>query len=342
MLTTLILINSYNFAFSYEIKINPIYDEVRVFLNELAPVKINNRWGYINKKGELVIPAKFEKVSHFNDDIARVQIETGEGFINKNGDFVIPPIFEKQKFIGGGFSGSLAKVKQNGKYGFINRKGKQIIPFIYDAASDFDTSETAIVTFNKYSGIIDQQGNFILPLMYRYLMHIKNGLYQITPNYSFEEKSVKYINSSGKIILELNEEKKCSWSFRQGLCPSYDLKLKKYGYINENAEIIINPMFEEADPFENGLAKVTIGNDGKKTIGYIDRTGKFVLPAIYEDGTFLPSPDLVEVKFGNWGIVNLKGEFIVPPNFDDLLVSPDSDNYIGFKENGKWGFLTLE
>ncbi len=46
----------------------------------------------------------------------------------------------------------------------------------------------------------------------------------------------------------------------------------KYGYIDKTGKYVINPQFDYAGSFSEGLAVVEIG--GKW--GYIDKTGKFI------------------------------------------------------------------
>ncbi len=46
----------------------------------------------------------------------------------------------------------------------------------------------------------------------------------------------------------------------------------KHGYINRTGKVVIQPQFDEAYPFINGLAYVRI----KDKWGYIDRTGKYI------------------------------------------------------------------
>src|SRR6201988_765828 len=59
----------------------------------------------------------------------------------------------------------------------------------------------------------------------------------------------------------------------------------KYGYINKTGKVIIPAQFEFADKFYEGLAVVKQG--GKR--GFIDPAGKMVIPAQYDskvDGYF--------------------------------------------------------
>ena len=66
------------------------------------------------------------------------------GYINSKGDIVIPPVFR----FGGDFHNNVAIARLDGAYGFIDRKGKFVIPPIYDYAEDFVDNIT-IVTQGK-------------------------------------------------------------------------------------------------------------------------------------------------------------------------------------------------
>ena len=48
----------------------------------------------------------------------------------------------------------------------------------------------------------------------------------------------------------------------------------KYGFINRIGDIVIKVQYDDAESFEDGLARVKIGDKW----GYIDKTGEFVIP----------------------------------------------------------------
>jgi hypothetical protein len=50
----------------------------------------SNKWGFINLKGELIIPPIFEKAFAFSDGLAKVVLNKEWWFIDKNGTKVIP------------------------------------------------------------------------------------------------------------------------------------------------------------------------------------------------------------------------------------------------------------
>jgi len=67
------------------------------FYEGLSNFKINGKWGFVDKKGNIVIEPKFEYASQFTNGLAYAEINEKSGFINKNGTFVIEPKFEINK-----------------------------------------------------------------------------------------------------------------------------------------------------------------------------------------------------------------------------------------------------
>ena len=99
------------------------YDYVGYFREGLATVKLNGKWGSINKKGEIVIPLKYDQIGDFHEGLAIVELNGKWGFINTEGQEVISI---KYDFVGSFFEG-LVQVKFNGKYGFVNTKGVEVV-----------------------------------------------------------------------------------------------------------------------------------------------------------------------------------------------------------------------
>jgi len=76
-----------------------------------------------------------------------------------------------------------------------------------------------------------------------------------------------------------------------------------YGYKDDKGQIVVQPLFDYAGNFFEGMAVVAIG--GKW--GYIDRTGKQAIPLKYEEATEF-SEGLAAVKLnGKWGYIDKTG-----------------------------------
>ena len=81
---------------------------------------------------------------------------------------------------------------------------------------------------------------------------------------------------------------------------------EKWGYINQKGEYIINPQFNDAGFFRDGLARV-VAPDGK--IGYIDTKGNYIIMPKYKDGThFYEGVAFVVEQGGKPTCIDKKGE----------------------------------
>jgi len=57
------------------------------------------------------------------------------------------------------------------------------------------------------------------------------------------------------------------------LIPRFDIRSGKYGYVDKTRNYVIEPKFDQAEPFTNGKALVTIYGKGDF---YIDKTGNII------------------------------------------------------------------
>ena len=120
--------------------LEPEYEKILGFNDEeLAPIKIDNKWCLINKKGKVIFKTNFDHIGPFYDGLAVFSENNKRGYINKNGVIVIPPQFpNKSRYpIDCTFSEGIASFNLNGKIGFINNSGKVIVNPTFDDASKF-------------------------------------------------------------------------------------------------------------------------------------------------------------------------------------------------------------
>ncbi len=79
--------------------IPPMYDEASFFQEGLAGVKLNGRWGYIDTSGAMVIEPRFDKASFFKEGgLAYVEVRGKSCYIDRSGNVVL-----ETSFIKGGF-----------------------------------------------------------------------------------------------------------------------------------------------------------------------------------------------------------------------------------------------
>jgi hypothetical protein len=67
-------------------------------------------------------------------------------------------------------------------------------------------------------------------------------------------------------------------SISEGLIPACSRINRKCGYMDISGKSIIEPRFDSAYTFHDGLAAVILNNK----LGYIDKTGKLTIPTKYD------------------------------------------------------------
>ncbi len=114
--------------------IEPQFDEAWDFHEGMARVKIDGKWGYINKEGTVIIEPQFDRAFDFHEGMAPVNIDGKWGYINKEGTVIIKPQFDDAYY----FQESLARVYKDGKYGYIKNplSAKEIV-IHYEQAGAF-------------------------------------------------------------------------------------------------------------------------------------------------------------------------------------------------------------
>lgn len=104
-------------------------------------------------KNERTFKADFEN-EPFNLGLMKFKIpnKNSFGFINTKGEKVIPAIYE----FAYAFSDGLASVQKNGKYGYINIKGEVVIPLQYEEASPFVNGTATVMYKDTINGKINR------------------------------------------------------------------------------------------------------------------------------------------------------------------------------------------
>lgn len=139
--------------------VSPQFDNVYSFRNGFAPVILNHKWGYIDSKGKLVISPQFNSGSGFyKDGLAIVWIDKKCGYINTSGTFVIKPEYTDAN----GFQNGLAAVKKGRKCGYINQNGEIVIPLQFSNAGGFSKDGYAVVRIKEGYGLIDRVGEWVI------------------------------------------------------------------------------------------------------------------------------------------------------------------------------------
>lgn len=132
------------------------YDQVKGFskgLASLAAVRLGDKWGYIDRRGKVIISIAYDDAKTFVEGLAAVERNEKWSFVDKLGveiaEFKYDNVMD--------FSEGLAVVYRDEKYGYINSEGKEVIPVKFSNAKSFEDGKAMIFIDGKV-GIIGKDG----------------------------------------------------------------------------------------------------------------------------------------------------------------------------------------
>jgi len=320
------------------------------FQYKLRPVKIENKWGYINDKGKIIINPQFDEAFLFSDDIALVKVGNLYGYISEDGRFLIDPVYIGATCFDNGlalvvkedgyptfideegkikfavsqsdqcrlFKEELAAFKSDFKWGFIDKTGRIAIKPQFDKVDDFSEGLAVFGIENNQKiqyGYINSKGNVVINLQFDEAYKFVDGLALVKQNDKY-----RFIDKSGKFVINAQFEYACSFNDGLSLIKSGD----KYGFIDKSGKSVINPQFEKASSFNDGLA-LAISDD---KYGYINKQGNFEINAQFDEAYGFKNK-LAPVKVNDkYGFINAKGKIVINPQFDAVYDTKSYKNYV--------------
>ncbi|MFI5222517.1 MAG: WG repeat-containing protein [Bacteroidia bacterium] len=307
----------------------------------LFPVEIKGKSGYMDQMGKMVIPATYDLAEDFKEGLAVVALSNMPCVINEKNERVVDTgIFQ---FIGNYSEGIFPARDFHHQTFYINSKGEKIISLsdsIYEARSFHNglaciskqvedhtfKFNRDIVTLGYRFGFIDKTGKLAISFIYEDADDFENGVTRVKLKNKFG-----LINTKGETILNAEfgnigkfyEEK--AWFEKNG----------KYGYLGLNGKIIIEPKFDYAFDFSDGLAGVW--DAATKKFGYINEKGEVKIKIEFDRVHPFSEGKAAVLTNGKWGFINKEGKMIIMNNFDNAGMFEEGMCAVLVKR--KWGFI---
>jgi hypothetical protein len=306
------------------------------------------QWGFIDRSGNVVIPAGFYAARPFREGAALVSngypryIDEGgaviwasseEGMKKALADYGLADFEEELDGLWsdmGDFREGMARVKEYGggrqwRFGFIERTGKYAIKPQFSVAAEFSEGLAAVKSpQNAYYGFIRKDGTMAIKAEYEDAVSFSEGLALV-----YLKNFWGFIDTAGKIAIDLKFDS--AGSFSEGLAKfgvrdpgkkatgfyggSFDNLVfsGKWGYIDKAGNTAISAQFDEAGRFAEGLAAVKKG----ALWGYIDQKGKLVIAPQFDEADPFSEGLAAVSKGGRWGYVDKTGRLAIGCQFDD-------------------------
>lgn len=269
-------------------------------------IEQNQKYGVIDKNGNIVIEADYEAVQipnpskaifvcikEYNENTKEYETviynEKKEVLLSNYKNVQAISIYTNVNSTP--YEKSVLTYKENGKYGLINLEGKQITKPIYDEISSINYKEgTFLVKQNELEGIINMKGKVIIKCKYESVT---------SDNYYSETGNNK---QAGFIVSKKTED-------------GY-----RYGYANYRGTIILNPIYTQLERVteianENGVYFIAFKNGQAGLL----KNNKEILNYEYEDIQYnVLGSIFVTKRNGKYGAVNQEGTTVLYSEYDNV------------------------
>lgn len=153
---------------------------------------INNKFGVINQKGELLLKPIYDSLTYFFDGFMRIQVGQYYGLVDEDFNIVLKPIYTEINE----FTDDIAIIKENGKYGCIDKDMEVKVKPTYDKIY-FQQEQFLRTKLDNKWGYLDHQCNILSKPIFDYAYDFSNNIAKVIIH-----KKVGYLNSEGKLLVK--------------------------------------------------------------------------------------------------------------------------------------------
>ena len=278
-----------------------IYEDP-MFHNGLVKFEQDQKYGYLDKKGEIAIANQFDLASEFSNGYALVQIDEVWYSIDTNGTIVAQIPYEVWPTYKDWYHIIVGENSNHQKIGCINTKGEILFLIECEELDRFSEGLAGAKMNGKY-GYVNQTGEWVIEPQFDYTVSFSEGCAWV-----WLDGKMGYINKEGAWIAKPQFDDGEPFSGGMAVVTLNDKK----GYINKAGELVIPCIYEDAIDFSEGLAGVQINSKW----GFVNQQGQLVIPAQY-DAVIGFSEGLAPVYIDEkCGYINKEGAWVAEPQFD--------------------------
>lgn len=282
------------------VAIKPQFDKAYPFTEGLAAVSIGDKAGFIDPSGKEVVPLQYYATYPFSDGVAGVLLVEGSGekrqfpcgYIDHANQFVIKP---RTKFSCTEFHEGFAVVEEyDSSLGesyatYLNKEGQIAVAGHLSVARPFSERLALIQDFTKWF-FVNADGQTVIDLRPKAAAHPLADEYEpagsfseglamvgITTGGSAGYSRYAYMNRRGQIVFKLAENVIARGDFYDGRAQVYVARsqtvrvriddevikmeedVSARGYIDKTGRLVVPARFSRLEDFSEGLAVVRVG-----------------------------------------------------------------------------------
>ncbi len=319
------------------------------------PVKVNQKWGLMNKDGNLSLAPKYDAIGEFEAyGYAVMQRDGGVGLFNKSGEEIIAPIYEDLRVL----DSLLIAVMDQREWMVINLDGQIVLKKGYNRVHVWNGQYLAYLKDQKW-GLASANGQTIASPSFDGIELIDGQYFQ-----TIIEQKLGLLASNGKQILpafydEIRPFNDRLFFFKQD---------HKWGAANADGLEVIAPKFSSYQKISDNFIQLKEGNSSflysiikediitndefssfyaftenlvlckkQRKLGLIDVEGFEILPAIYNEIHAYSEDHFRVKKDDKWGVVRSGNVTVIPFQYD--YIAPLNDQVCVVKKEHFFGIV---
>ncbi|WP_053955395.1 WG repeat-containing protein [Inediibacterium massiliense] len=278
----------------------------------------NDQWGCLDMSGNVVIQPQYDQIYNFSNNMTRVCKDGKFGIINKKNDFILPLKFDFLDPFEKDYLYSRYAIKNKNsesqdndmKYGIINKDGNIVVEAKYDQIRLYD--DGYIFCTNEKEGFQSFNKDIYIPAIYDSIEICKNNkkFFNVKKG---EEEGV--INSKNQIIIPFA---------KQFICPIYKgfliEKNGKTSIFNKEGKFIMDTKYtfeSRVHPTITDFCEPVVLNN---KWGLINREEETLIEPKYDYLTVWDNDNIIVKLKDKYGVVNMRGQLLIPIEYD--LITP--------------------
>lgn len=326
---------------------DPMYSEVSDFHDGFAIVKMEGKYGYIDREGQ-VIPPEYKSARYFKNGLAPVKNKKW-GVIDAKGMTIVPDTYDDT---GPYYSDGLLAVKKDNKWGFIDTAGKEIVPPTYKSVHPlFAEGITAVQNDDKLWGFMDNTGKVTAaPQFKQILTPFSEGLAGV-----ITKDGKAYARPDGTIAFHADFDR--IYAFDQGLA-EYQVGQPVERRSASPIGISIGwgwgwGGWHHHHPwgwgwgwpvwgpwwYDDWYAPSYVDTEVKR--GYIDTTGKIIASSALDRVYPATEKGILVFNHNRFGWIGKDGQYTLHTEYRALIPDLDHDFLLARNEGKSWGLVSF-
>ena len=267
-------------------------------------VRQHGLWGYADADGQIVISAQFSSATRFRYRSAVVRYNDKWMVIDGGARVRATPECDTLREFEDGMGVFSRTVEGRTLWGVLELDGSELVPPTYADMRDFHHGLAAVKGLDGTWGFMQRDGSLAVKPQYADVGDFRDDYAAVC-----RDGHWGYIDRSGREVI-----KPTTWAaalpFGYGLAPVRN-EAGKFGFVRGDGSVAIEPRFDEARPFVNGLAAVRLNDSW----GFIDIAGRMAVEATFEAVRDFADDRAPAMTNGKWGYIGPRGLMKIEPGF---------------------------